>query len=422
LKLKRTAFVSTHERGNVAIAAPIELSAMRILIVHNRYQQAGGEDVVATNEHELLEKHGWETRLWCVTNDRIAGPWGKIATAVRASYSRPAREVLARVIHEFAPTVVHIHNFFPLLSPSVYDACRAAGVAVVQTLHNYRPICAAALLARDGRPCEDCIEAAPCQAVLHRCYRGSIIGSLAVARMVDTHRRRDTWSHKVDRFIALSEFAKRKFVAAGFRSDRIEVKPNFVEDRRVAEFAAGSGALYVGRLSSEKGVSTLLQAWHDLEVPLRVVGDGALGELVDKAGAFGVVALGRRPAAEVAAEMARACFLVVPSEVYENFPMVIAEAFCQGLPVIASRIGALAEIVEDGATGLLFSPGDADDLASKVRWAHQHPEAVRRMGANARRTYEERYSPKVNFAQLAKIYQAAIEQNGSSAAENAVIH
>ncbi len=394
---------------------------MKVLIVHNRYQQAGGEEAVATNEHDLLARHGWETRLWCVTNDWIAGPLGKILTAMRTSYSRPARDELARRIREFAPTVVHVHNFFPLLSPSVYDACRAAGVAVVQTLHNYRTICAAALLARDGHPCEDCIDASPYQAVLHRCYRGSVIGSFAVARMVDTHRRRETWSHKVDRFIALSRFAKGKFVAAGFPGDRIEVKPNFVEDRRATESAAGSGALYVGRLSSEKGVGTLIRAWNGLEVPLRVVGDGALRELVQKAAAFGIVALGGRPPAEVAAEMARACFLVVPSEVYENFPMVIAEAFCQGLPVVATRIGALAEIVEDGATGLLFSAGDAEDLASKVRWAHQHPEAMRKMGVNARRTYEERYSPEVNFAQLAKIYEAAIEESRSSAVGSGAI-
>jgi glycosyltransferase involved in cell wall biosynthesis len=388
---------------------------MRVLIVHNRYQQAGGEDTVVANEHALLENHGCETRLWSVSNDVIAGTLSKITAAVRASYSRPARDELARVITEFSPTVVHVHNFFPLLSPSVYDACRTAGVAVVQTLHNYRTICAGALLTRDGHPCEDCIGASPYQGALHGCYRGSRIGSLAVARMVDTHRRRGTWSHKVDRFIALSEFAKSKFVKAGFPADRIQVKPNFTEDRPVSGPGTRADALYVGRLSSEKGIATALRAWNGLEVSLRVVGDGPMRELVENATGPRVVALGWKTPAEVSSEMAQAAFLIVPSVWPENFPVTIVEAFCQGLPVIASRVPALEEIIEDGATGLLFSVADADDLATKVRWAHQHPEAMRVMGANARRVYEERYSPSGNFRQLTKIYEAAIEQSRSAA-------
>jgi glycosyltransferase involved in cell wall biosynthesis len=389
---------------------------MRVLIVHNRYQQAGGEDAAVANEHALLARHGWKTRLWCVTNDMISSPWSQITAAVRATYSRPARDELARVISKFEPAVVHVHNFFPLLSPSIYDPCRLARVAVVQTLHNYRTICAGALLTRDGHPCEDCIGASPYRGALHGCYRGSRIGSVAVARMVHTHRRRGTWSNKVDRFIALSAFAKGKFVAAGFPADRIAVKPNFAEDRRVSGSAARVGALYVGRLSAEKGIETLLRAWKGLEVPLRLIGGGPLRELVEDAAGPAVAVLGQKTSNDVASEMAEAAFLILPSQVYENFPMVIAEAFCQGLPIIASRIGALAEIVEDGATGLLFSSGDAHDLATKVRWAHQHPESMRSMGADARKVYEEQYSPSINFGQLVKIYEAAIEHSRSPGA------
>jgi glycosyltransferase involved in cell wall biosynthesis len=392
---------------------------MRVLIVHNRYQYAGGEDTVVANEQALLERHGWETRLWSVTNDVIAGPLAKIAAAWQAPYSRSARDDLAPVIAEFAPAIVHVHNFFPLLSPSVYDACRAAGVAVVQTLHNYRTICPGGLLMRAGHPCEDCIGASPYQAALHACYRGSRIGSLAVARMVDTHRRRGTWSQKVDHFIALSAFSKGKFVAAGFPADLISVKPNFAEDRHITTTVARAGALYVGRLSPEKGIDTLLRGWHGLEIPLRLVGDGPLRGQVDNAVGPNIVPVGRKAPAEVACEMAWSAFLVLPSLVHENFPIVIAEAFCQGLPVIASRIGALAEIVEDGVTGLLFCCGDADDLASKVRWAHRQPEAMLTMGANARRVYEERYSPSVNFRQLAKIYEAAASRNRSAGGQQA---
>ncbi len=392
---------------------------MRVLIVHNCYQQAGGEDTVVANEYALLGRNGWETRLFSISNDVIAGTWSKIMAAVRTPYSQPARNELARVIAEFAPAVVHVHNFFPLLSPSIYDACRAAGVAVVQTLHNYRTICAGALLTRDGHPCEDCIGASPYQAVLHGCYRGSRIGSLAVARMVDTHRRRGTWSHKVDRYIALSAFAKGKFVQAGFPADRIAVKPNFAPDQPAARSVARAGGLFVGRLSPEKGINTLMRAWDGLDVPLRVVGDGPLRKLAENATGSSVVALGWRTPAEVAAEMAQAAFLVMPSGWPENFPMVIVEAFSRGLPVIASRIAALEEIIEDGVTGVFFSQGDHDELATKVSWAHQHPEAMRLMGANARRVYEERYSPSVNFRQLAKIYEAAIEQSQSAATGSA---
>jgi glycosyltransferase involved in cell wall biosynthesis len=390
---------------------------MRVLIIHNHYQQAGGEDSVVANERAMLENYGHETHLWSVSNDVIAGMWSKIAAAVRTPYSRVARDAAAQLIAEFRPTVAHVHNFFPLLSPSIYDACRAGGVAVVQTLHNYRTICAGALLTRDGRPCEDCIGGSPYQAVLHGCYRGSHIGSLAVARMVDTHRRRGTWTHKVDRFIALTPFAKSKFVAAGFSADRIAVKPNFAEDRPAGACAGRAGALFVGRLSAEKGVDTLLRAWNSLgEVPLRIIGDGPLREVVDNAIAPGVVLCGWKKPVEVAAEMAQAAFLVLPSNWPENFPMTIVEAYCQGLPIIASRIGALSDIIEDGATGLLFSAGDANEFAAKVDWAYRHPEAMRMMGSNARRMYEEKYTPSINIVQLLAIYEAAIEQSRSAAA------
>jgi glycosyltransferase involved in cell wall biosynthesis len=383
---------------------------MRVLIVHNSYQQAGGEDTVVASEHALLDRHGFETRLWTVSNDAIAGTWTKITTALRTPYSRPARDRLARVIADFAPAVVHVHNFFPLLSPSVYDACRLAGVAVVQTLHNYRTICPGALLLRDGHPCEDCVGASPYRAALHGCYRGSRAGSLAVARMVDIHRRRGTWLHKIDRFIALSAFSKSKFVGAGFPADRIAVKPNFAQDRRVPGSGTRAGALFVGRLSAEKGIEILLRAWERLDTPLRLVGDGPLRGLVERAAGGNIAFTGWKTPDEVAEEMARAAFLVLPSVWPESFGMVIVEAFAQALPVIATRIPPLEEIIEEGANGLLFTPGDAGDLVDKVRWASEHPEAMRAMGGAARRLYEQKYSPDVNLAQLTKIYEAAIAE------------
>ena len=388
---------------------------MRILQAHNAYQKAGGEDAVVANEGALLTGRGHQVRLWSVDNAAITGPWAKLRTAWQVPYSHTARRRVAAAIAEFAPDVVHVHNFFPLLTPSVYDACRDAGVPVVQTLHNYRTVCAGALLLRNGRPCEDCIGGSPYQGALHGCYRGSRPGSFAVARMIDRHREQGTWRTKVDRFIALTEFAKAKFIEAGFPADKIAVKPNFVDDQGARPPEADRhGALFVGRLSPEKGIGTLLTAWRDLDVPLRIAGDGPLLSMAQSTDSHNVVPLGKLPPEAVNQEMARATFLVMPSECYETFGMVIAEAFSKGLPVIASRLGAMAEIVEDRVTGLHFAPGDAHDLAAKARWAADHPEQMRRMGANARRAYEERYAPKVNYEKLLAIYQAAIRERGPS--------
>ncbi len=385
---------------------------MRILQVHNTYQKAGGEDAVVANEGALLTGKGHEVRLWSVSNDEIVGAWAKLKTAWQTPYSHTARRRVAAAIADFAPDVVHVHNFFPLITPSVYDACRDAGVPVVQTLHNYRTICAGALLLRNGRPCEDCIGGSPYQGALHGCYRGSRPGSLAVARMIARHRGQGTWRTKVDRFIALTEFAKAKFVEAGFPAEKIAVKPNFVEDRGPQEAETErNGALFVGRLSPEKGIGTLLTAWRDLDVQLRIAGDGPLLSMAQGTASPNVVPLGKLPPEAVNQEMTRAAFLVMPSDWYEGFPVTLAEAFCRGLPVIASRLGAMAEIVEDGVIGLHFTPGDAQDLAAKVRWAADHPEEMRRMGANARRAYEEKYTPEANLRQLMAIYEDVIRQS-----------
>jgi glycosyltransferase involved in cell wall biosynthesis len=388
---------------------------VKILLAHNRYKEMGGEDVVVANEHALLMEQGNEVRLWCVTNDGVDSAWSKAKTALQATYSKDMQEGVRAEIATFAPDVVHVHNFFPLLTPSIYDACLDAGVPVVQTLHNYRTICAGGLLLRGGKPCEDCIGASPYLGAIHGCYRGSRLGSLAVARMIDVHRKSGTWQSKVGRFIAPTAFAKNKFVEGGFPADRIAVKPNFVEDLRVdldgrLNLDAGNrhGGLFVGRLSTEKGLHTLLEAWKTLNVDLRIVGDGPISDFVRAAATSNVTSLGRLSSNAVAVEMGRAAFLVMPSEWYETFGMTIVEAFCQGLPVIASRLGAMAEIVEDGTTGLHFTPGDASDLAAKVRWAAEHPEEMSRMGSNARHIYQEKYTPEQNYKMLAEIYEAAI--------------
>ncbi len=385
---------------------------MRVLLVHNEYIQPGGEDVVATAEGSLLENHGHEVRRFIVSNRSLDRLSDKLLTAWQAPYSGRSRRRMDAHIAEFNPDVVHVHNFFPILTPSIYDACNEAAVPVVQTLHNYRLVCPQALLLRNGKPCEKCVSGSLYHAVLYGCYRGSRLASLVPARMVSINRRRGTWRGKVTRFIALTNFAKEKFVQGGLPADKIAVKPNFVADpaaKRETGAVRREGALFVGRLNAEKGIATLLRAWRDLAIPLRIIGDGPLADTIRHCDDQAVKGLGQKARPEVIKEMRRAAFLIMPSECYESFPLVIAEAFATALPVITSRLGSMGEIIDDGVTGLHFQPGDPADLAAKVRWAVEHPLDMRRMGENARRIYEDRYTPEVNYRQLMAIYDEAAQ-------------
>jgi glycosyltransferase involved in cell wall biosynthesis len=316
------------------------------------------------------------------------------------------------------PDVVHVHNFFPLLSPSIYAACNERGVAVVQTLHNYRTICANAMLLRDDHPCELCVTGSPYQGVRYGCYRGSAVASFPLAHMIAKHRAAGTWQRRVDRFIALTEFARSRFLAAGFPAEKVVAKPNFVADPGRPAMPAGVGehVLFVGRLAAEKGIATLMRAWDGLDVPLVVAGDGPMRPLVDASPSPRVKAIGWKSGAEVAAEMGRARFMVMPSEWYEGFPMTLVEAFSLGRPVLVSRLGSMAEVVEDGVTGMHVNPGDPADWAAKVRWAYDHPEAIAEMGRRARAVYEERYTAERNYGMLMDIYQAAICERAAAGA------
>ena len=383
---------------------------MKMCIIHNRYQCPGGEDAVVASESELLMSKGHEVRVMYMDNTGIKGLRETLRTAWRAPYSEASRDWAARTIADFGPDIVHVHNFFPLLTPSVYDACRDMGVEVVQTLHNYRAICPGAFLMRDGAVCEECIGGSAYRGALHGCYRGSRLGSLAVARMVEYHKEHKTWQDKVDMFIALTGFARSKFITAGFPPEKITVKPNFVPDPypRSRPPDAGHGALYIGRLSREKGIDTLVKAWDGIGVPLNVLGDGPMMKHLLKTRPPGIRLFGHVSPAAVSAAMEKASFLVMPSRWYEGFPMVLLEAFAHGLPVIASRLGGMAEIVKDGVTGLHFSPGDWRDLAAKARWAAANPAAMGRMGEKARAVYREKYTPGVNYRALFGIYEGLL--------------
>jgi len=388
---------------------------MRILLIHNHYQHSGGEDAVFAAESALLRENGHEVVEYTEDNQLING-MSRAAVAARAIWSRSTRRRLIKILRDIQFDVVHFHNTFPLISPSAYSACREAKVPVVQTLHNYRLLCPAATLFRDGQLCEACLgKTPPWPGVWHACYRESRSQTAIVAGMLTVHRWLKTWQEQVDIYIALTEFCRQKFIEGGLPSEKIHVKPNFVNPDPGLRKGNGHYALFVGRLSLEKGVRTMLRVWQGVKgIPLKIVGDGPLLDevqaFVQKEKLESVEVLGRRTPADVTLLMKGAKFLVFPSVWYETFGLVAIEAFGCGVPVIASRLGAMAEIVEEGHTGLLFRAGDPGDLAEKVRWAVDHTDALRRMGENARRVYEEKYTKEKNYNMLLDMYEQAIRK------------
>jgi glycosyltransferase involved in cell wall biosynthesis len=391
----------------------LETSIVRILLLHNLYKIPGGEDVVVQAEKALLENHGHEVVLLQADNDNITNLFSKTMTAISTVYSFSGKKQVQAEIAKFQPDVVHVHNFFPLWSPAVYDACRDARVPVLQTLHNYRFFCAGAFFFRDGTVCEDCLgKFFPWPGVVHRCYRGSRVGSTVLATMQSVHRARGTWNERVNLYIALTEFARNKFIEAGLPGDKIVLKPNFLFSDPGSQEMNGDYALFVGRLSPEKGISTLLAAWQILgeQIPLKIVGDGPLADEVATAGSEipGVEWLGRQPQEQVQKLMQNAKILVFPSVWYETFGMVVIEAYAVGLPVIASNLGSLSSLIDSGRTGFHFRPGDSDDLAAKVEWAVTHPEKLAQMRREVRREFEANYTAEANYRRLMEIYELAL--------------
>ena len=395
---------------------------IKIILVHNSYQQPGGEDVVFDQERQLLERAGHQVVAYRRSNHEIEelSAVGRLALVKQTVWATDTRQELSRLLRQEKPQLVHVHNTFLMVSPSIYSACREAGVPVVQTLHNYRLLCPAANLFRDGRVCEECIEHSLWRSVRYACYRESRMATATSALMLAAHRRLGTWTTMVDSYIATTEFARRKFVAAGFPPHKMRVKPNFVASDPGLKEAEGEYALFVGRLSPEKGLKTLLAAWEQLHSPrpLLVVGDGPMrAELESAAAGCGLSNVhfrGRVNRAEATLAMKKARFLVVPSECYENFPMAIAEAFACGTPVVCSRLGAMQEIVTDGLTGLHFSPGDPGDLAAKAEWAWAHTKHMEQMGRQARQEYEARYTAQKNYSVLMDIYRSTLASRGGA--------
>jgi glycosyltransferase involved in cell wall biosynthesis len=385
---------------------------LRVMLLHNRYQQRGGEDAVMQMELQMLDAAGHRPVVYLRDNAdiRAYGTASKLMLAPKTVWAWDTyREVLALLRRE-KPDVAHFHNTFPAISPAAYDACREAGVPVVQTLHNYRLLCPAAILYRNGRICEECPERGLMRSIVHACYRDSRAATASTALMLTVHRMRGTWSKSVDVYIALTEFARSKFIAGGLPADRIAVKPNFIQTDPGSKDRQGDYALFVGRLTPEKGLRTLLSAWKQLpDIPLFVVGDGPLREELEAFAAdhklHSVSFRGRLTPEDTVTAIKGARFLVFPSQWYEGFPMTLIESFACGTPAVFSGLDSLREIVSNGSTGIEFRTSEPESLAERVAWAWDHKPEMEDMGRRARAEYESKYTAERNYRMLMEIYQ-----------------
>jgi glycosyltransferase involved in cell wall biosynthesis len=391
------------------------MAPVRVLFIHNNYRTSApsGEDTVARNERKLLEDNGVEIVDYQKFNDDIdeSTLLSRVRLALNSVWSRTAYREISELIKRTRPDVAHVHSVHPQISPAVYAACKKGGVPVVHTLHNYRYICPGALLLRDGKPCEKCVGRWPLGALRHRCYHGSLAASAALVAMICFHRLRGSFSGEVDRYIALTEFAKARLVAGGFPEEKIEVKPNCSAPICLNPEPRERHAVYVGRLTAEKGVRTLIAAWALVtELPLKVIGDGALRPVLEafvREHRLEVEFLGSQPRETVLELIGRSTLQIIPSECYEGFPMAVLEAYACGTPVLASRIGGLAEVVREGVTGLFFEPGNVTELAGQVNRLGSNPRRAALLGSGGRALFQERYTQERNFQQLMAIYRRA---------------
>jgi len=386
---------------------------MRVIVAHNRYQYGGGEDEVVRDEIAMLRQHGHVVELIEQDNSAIHGIHGNLIASTSIIYSVGSRKRMEQAIHIFRPDIVHVHNWFPLLSPSIILEAGSAGVPVIQTLHNYRMLCANALLYRNGVVCTDCIgKSLPIDGIVHGCYRDSRAGSAIVTAAYIFHRLIRTWD-RVSLFIAVSDFEREILVRGGLPAEKVVVKPNFINSESWTEEENREDvALYVGRLSPEKGIRMLLSAWNSdkIQLRLKIVGDGPLADEVRSCAAMNskVEYIGLRSQYEVYHEMAKAKFLICPSEWYETFGRTVVEAFSQGTPVLAADIGCMRELVEEGVTGYRFPPGNVDALIAGT-FNFTSGEEYERMRANCRRLFQNKYTADINYHLLMDIYARAIE-------------
>lgn len=388
---------------------------MKILIVHNHYQNRGGEDAVVNAQVNLLRQRGDEVLLYTRDSAEITdiAPIKQALRAPQVVFSRDTYREIQSLVSRERPDVAHIHNVFPLISPSVYRALHDAAVPIVQTIHNFRLLCPNGLFFTHDLVCERCKSGNTLHAVRLRCFRDSYQASALYAASIGLHRQIGTFN-LIDRFIALNRFAANRLVESGLTTqDRIRVIGNFIPDplpqsRRQDNHS--QYVVYLGRLAPEKGVDTLIRAMaRTPQITLRILGSGPLEtklrNLVQELGLRNVEFLGYIDGEEKWHQLRGALAIVLPSVWYEQFPVSVLESLAVGTPVLASRIGSLPTLVDDTRNGLLFTPGDAIDLSTKLIWIADHPEIAAVMGQHARSVVESNYTASIHYQQLMHAYE-----------------
>ncbi|HXH09769.1 MAG TPA: glycosyltransferase family 4 protein [Alphaproteobacteria bacterium] len=395
-----------------------EGTRLKILLCHNFYQQPGGEQRAVLAAKALLEREGHQVLFFQQDSLDIESyhTREKIAFFPRTIFSHRIYNALLQIAAREEPHIAHVHNVFPLLSPSVYIALHDAAIPVVQTIHNYRFMCINGLFLRNSRFCERCKTGNFFSGFKFRCYRDSYLLSGLYALTIGGHRRWGTFD-KIDHFIALTNFVAEKLLESGLTTaDKISVLGNFLPVP-LAEYGRSAMrtpyVVYIGRLSPEKGILTLLDAIRPLpHVRLKVLGSGPLQDSVTayirSHRLYNVDLLGYVGGEERDRILRGAWCCVVPSECYETFPLIVLESAAVGTPIVASRIGSLATLVADGETGLLFTPGDSADLRSKLEYVIANPEGAIRMGQHARRWVETSYTSEAHYEALMQIYQQVL--------------
>ncbi|MDE1890747.1 MAG: glycosyltransferase family 4 protein [Planctomycetota bacterium] len=395
---------------------------MKILLVHNFYGSSApsGENAVFLAESELLRSKGHRVIEFTRHSDEIRhrGVIGTIQGAIATPWNPFSFIKLRHLLEEEQPDIMHVHNTFPLLSPSVFYAAQGIKTATILTMHNYRMFCASGILMCDNAPCIDCIDRkSVLPALKHGCYRKSRFATIPIAVKIALHRKLRTWERHVDAFIALTGFQKEKMVKAGIPSDVVYVKPNFYSNPPAPMLwdERENKAIFIGRLGLEKGVQVLIEAWktwgHEAPI-LEIVGGGPEGDslinaikrtIVEQK----VVFRGQLPFEDTQRSLARARLLVLPSICFEGFPMAIREAFAFGVPVAASNIGSIPYIVTNGKNGILFEPGDAADLLREVKNVWCKPIKLFNLAKAAREEFDNKYTDEINYQLLMDIYEKA---------------
>jgi glycosyltransferase involved in cell wall biosynthesis len=401
---------------------------MKFLFVNNFYYLRGGSERVFYDEIAMLEQKGHQVAPYSRQFDKnLTSPYSayfsspisyenvsllkKVTVAAKLIYSFENRRQAGQLMDDFKPDLIHCHNIYGRITTAILDAARVRNIPIVMTLHDYKLVCPAYLMLREGCVCDQCGGKAFYHCATKSCHKGSLIPSFVYTAEAYMSRILSKYDN-VRYYLCPSQFLLEKHAQAGIPRERLVYLPNFLHmEKFTPDYRPGEYILYAGRLSHEKGVTTLLKAMCGLNLPLKIVGDGPLRQelesLARNEGLNHVEFLGYRSGEDLKALFAGAAFLAFPSEWYENAPMTILEAFASGKPVIGSRIGGTPEMVREGKTGLLFEPGDVEDLRRAINQLFSDKSLIIQMGRTARKQVEKENCAESHYQQLSKIYSRA---------------